>query len=221
MSQAEEAAARRAAELLAEKPDEATEESSGTEEAVAETPQETVEDELNPELPDDIKSLLEDPEEEDEPEDEPDETYAEQEDYSEESEKLRRQLAKERKRADHLEKMRLREARPKWKREVEKFFPLADAEQVVNDSKSRRSALATAKGQHDSRRPLFEKYLAKERAKLDAEREEMRKDAEKAWGKPTVDTPPAPAQEQSERLERARRRGDLSDRIKARFLTPS
>lgn len=237
---AEEAAAARARELVAESvegmDDEAEQEAPSGQEAPpaqdeheadqprAEQPetQEEPEEEgfnLDPEIPEELRSLYEEPDFEEEASEE---LSAESDEDDEDEyvdpdvrEERRKRLAAE-KRAQYLEGLRVQDQRKKWEAEAVKYTPLSEPFLSDIKSTSRRAFLRDAKKLHDRAKPKVEAYLRAEREKL---RAELRSDAAKAWGKPTVGAGevPSEARKALESIEEAKARGaPLHEIIKLR-----
>lgn len=154
---------------------------------------------IDPELPDDVKALVDEPDFEEEAEvelsaEEPDDD--DDYEYDEEKRELKKQLKIAQKKAEHFEKLRLQADRSKWEAEAEKFFPFADPQAIQADS--RRAFLRQAKAQHEQIKtavqPVIDKFQADRetiRAELEAE---IRAEVTAAWGRPTVNPNPVPAE---------------------------
>lgn len=219
MATSEEAAAAAAATLV--EGDAAQETESGSE---ATTEEETVEfPDFNVEIPADLKALLE--------EDDTDLTVtdgelealeAQHEDVPREV--LARMLAAE-KRADHLEKLRVTEARKNWEEEAEKVFPLAKPFLTEINATSKRGYMRTARDLHERSLPMWEAQVAKARtaqaaAKTAAE-EEGKEEAKKKWGQAAEsDEAPSEARVTLQATQGRRRRGEFSDTIREMLFPP-
>ena len=174
---------------------------------------------LDPELPEELANFLDEPDFE--PTDEEveavvvEETNDDAEEWQEELDpevaKLKKELAKERKRREHAEGLRLRSERSKWEKEAGRYFPLADLTAI--NATSRRGFLREAKKAHDTAKPRVMGYLEAERKRL---AEEARVNAQKAWGKPLAGpgAPPSDAKAKQDEIEKARSTGSLQRVIK-------
>lgn len=213
MPTSEEAAAA-AATTMVEEGNEAPETESGSEETVEEVEYPT----FDIELPADLAALIdeEDPSDFEVTEDELDELSAEHEDTSREV--LARMRAAE-KRAEHLERLRVQEARKNWNEEAAKYFPLAEPFLEEITATSKRGYMRTAREVHEKMKPKFEQAVAQykqanDQAKTKAE-EEAKEEAKKQWGQagPSHESP----SEATTTLQSTReRRGkmELSDTIR-------
>lgn len=224
MSSKAEEAALAAARGITAVPDveaEETPSSDETEETTDEVVEETVEDTspFEVEVPDDLLMELaleedEDPEEE-EPEEEDDD------DFSVPDPKLSKALARAQKEAAFYKERVVKSSRTKWEDEAKKFFPLAESVLPQIKAESRRSFLRQAKAAHDTVLPFVktavERVNAEKATAIENATAEARAQAEKAWGKPTVEggpSTPAELDDQQKRLEKARRTGDFADTVR-------
>lgn len=197
-------------------------------EPVSEQPEdtaaETVQQEAE-ELPEDVQALLDEPDLDEEDEEEDFTVESEEEELDEydpqKVQRLQKQLANERKRREHVEKMRVKENIKKWQAEATKYFPYADATAI--EATSRRGFLKKASAEHERIKPLVEKAIASQRKALEAKGEqdqaENRQQARDAWGQP-VETPgpvPGKAVEAQEKRMAALRRNKLEDAVRARI----
>lgn len=223
MDKSAEAAAARAAELVAAG---AGETPSSPEAPAAEEPQdagpeaEAQVEEI--ELPDDIREDLEDDDEPDmsylEPED--DEEFVYDEDDGDELAKVKKELHKAKKEAEHFKNLRLKSQRSKWTEERDKFFPYATTDPEKYDS--RRAFRRACSEDNETMKPKVQALVAAERAKMQAEieveREKMRQQAKEAWGTPTTThTPPQAATDAADERRPSRRPPSLEDRVLARL----
>lgn len=173
---------------------------------------------FNIDLPADLRAELE--------EEETDTTVSEEEldTLAEENEDVPREvLARMRaaeKRAEHLEGLRVKEARKNWSEEAEKFFPLASPFLGDINATSRRGFLRTAKEVHEKMVPIVEeKVLAPARKAIQDEKvkakTEGKEEARQAWGQAgESQTAPSEATATLQATERRRGRGELSDVIR-------
>lgn len=146
-------------------------------------------------------------------------TDDEPDDFEDEADRLRRELAKERRRREHAEQLRARDNSAKWAKEAAMRFPYANLNGI--DATSKRAYLRAAALSHNSNyaalRPLIES-LSAARARLASEASvDARAAAAEAWGKPTTGPGVAPleAGEAQAKLNEARRTGSLTNSIKA------
>lgn len=167
---------------------------------------------LDPEVPDDIADLLAEPDDEPDYEaenaDEPDYTVAESQDEYEDPEvaRLRREHAKLKKRAEHLERENLKRQRKAWVADAAKAFPLAATDDI--QATTRKQFLREAQARHNAAKPTVEKFLQQQQAA-------QRKAQQEAWG-PAVShgNVPSAALAQEEAVNHQVRRGSLSGAIR-------
>lgn len=212
MASSEDAAATAAAALLSAEAS-ADEAASGSEE----TEDEITFPEFNIELPADLAALLE------EDDTELDVTDEEIESLVEENEDVPREMLqrmlKAEKKAAHLEKLRVNEAKKNWGEEAEKFFPFSQPFLDQIEATSKRGFLRTAKQIHDRMAPLVdEKVLKPAREAIAAEKlktkDEAKAEVRDAWGQPIIDNEDKPVPRVVEQQQNRRRRGELSDVIR-------
>ena len=224
------------ADLMGVEVDEAPE-GEQPEEAVAPEAHETADDveaeapvvNLDPELPEDVAEFLDEPDfdvSDDEVESvEVSDVNEETDEYEdEEVTKLKRELAKERKRREHAEKLRLQSQRGNWEKEAKKYFPLSEPAWATINASSRRGFLRAARDAHESMKPYVQQFLDQHKADTAAAREaaraKARQEAQEAWGKPlTGPGAPSSPKEAVAELEKARSTGSLVQVIKARLKT--
>lgn len=229
MASAYEAAAAAAARMLApQESDEAPEDAPVSSEEPAAEVEETTHDagsfSFGEELPDDLLAELDlDEDDLDMPSD-VEEDDDDDEDFEVDS-KLKRELAKARREAEHYKQLRIKSARPKWEEEAKKYFPLSETVLSNIEADSRRAFLRKAREAHETVKPFVERHLASITQAAEAERERIREEererAREQWGVTEVDAPQPPSEaEQQARIERARRTGDLADTIKAMVFPP-
>jgi hypothetical protein len=179
------------------------------------------------ELPADLEALLDEPDEF-EIEDEPDElaAAADQDDedgyVDPEVVKLRRQVEKERRRAEHERKLRVQTARRDWEQEAARVFRLGDVALLDGDeikgikAESRREFLRQAKEIADRNKQIARRFQPARPVERGRERP-----AAETWGAPpaaeTV-VPDTASEQQRVRLDRARRSGNLSNILKAHLF---
>lgn len=183
-------------------------------------------DPLNPDIPEDVREMLDEPDFDGEAELE----VQEVEDYVPSEfddpqlvEERKKRIAAEKK-ASWFEKQRLVSERGKWRAEIEKYAPLADADQILQSATSRRAALRAARAQHDRLYARVKPHLSKQQDIVDeaisGAMVAARTEVADAWGKPLVgaanSAPPAAAvkADQQKRVEGAR---TLQERIRARI----
>jgi hypothetical protein len=209
MPTSEEAAAAAAAEALGT---EAEETQSGSEETNDEVEFPSFEVELPAEL-------LAELEEDDVEETTDDDIAALSEQYPDAEDAVLKELAQARKRADHLEKLRVKEARKNWEEEAKKFFPLSEPFLPEINATSRRGFLRTAKNVNDMVKPMIEEKVLKpareaiEKTKVEAATE-TKEEIKKAWGEAVTEDQPQHRPVSVENQERRRKRGDFSDLVR-------
>ena len=177
---------------------------------------------LNPDIPDELAALLgEEPSTLEDEEEDFDEREAraareslEQEPFypegyeDEEKVALRKEVAKLRKKVEHVDRVEAKTALQKWTAEAEQFFPCASPFLDTIEATSRRDFLKKAQALHERNLPFVEQRLASRRAELaggaEQERQAARGAAAAAWGQPVV--PGAGAVGDRERQELVDRR---------------
>lgn len=123
---------------------------------------------------------------------------------------LRRQLAAERKRAEHYEKQHAKSSQKAWAKEAEKYYPLADTTSIT--ATSRRAFMREAKAQHERLKPQFARFQEAEKARLRAEAAEQ-------WGAPVQGGQiPSAAADLDARVAAARKTGSLAKVFKEMLL---
>lgn len=225
MSSKAEEAALAAARGITAVPDveaEDTPSSEETDETTDEVVEETVEDTspFEVEVPDDLLMELALEEDEEPEEEEPDEDE-DPDDFSAPDPKMAKALARAQREASFYKERVVKSSRTKWEDEAKKFFPLAESVLPQIKAESRRSFLRQAKAAHDTVLPFVrtavERVNAEKASAIENATAEARAQAEKAWGKPTVEggpSTPAELDDQQKRLEKARRTGDFADTVK-------
>jgi len=183
---------------------------------------------INPSIPEELEEFLNEPDFEVTDEEveavvveEPNDDAHEWSEDDEEVTKLKRELAKERKRAEHERSLRVNSQRGSWEKEAEKYFPLAAAQFGSISATSRRAFLRDARAKHEALLP-FVKNAVDEAKRLAEEareqaRAEDRANAEKAWGKPLAGpgAPPSDYKAKQDEIEKARATGSLQRVIKS------
>ena len=171
---------------------------------------------LEPEIPDELASLMDEPDIEDEP------TYQEpQDDYQVEAEEYEdpavtaernKRIALEKK-LKWLEEQKLSSDRKRWVEKDGPFFPYADAEGIAARCSSRKEFAREAKRENEriKKLPGVKKMMEQMRAQQITDE----------WGSPTAGPGPVPASaiESKEKLEAARRTGNLKNVVGALFET--
>lgn len=212
MPTSEEAAAAAAAEAIS---NEAEETQSGSE--TDETTDEVVFPSFEVDIPAELRAELEEEELDLSATDDDLESLAEQ--YPEAEESVLKALAKERKRADYLERLRVQEAKKNWEEEARKFFPLAEPFLDEINATSRRGFLRTAKSVHDKMLPLVEeKVLKPARERIEAEKveevEKAKDEVKAGWGAPVPKDREEEGPNPAEVVRQGRRPRELSDVIR-------
>lgn len=123
------------------------------------------------------------------------------------------------KRAEHLEVLRVKEARKGWEEEAAKFFPLAKPILDEIPATSRRAFLRTAKSFHDKLLPQWEESIGAAKGAQEAKKEaavaEGKQEAREAWGQPVkTDDVPTEATVTLQKVQERRRPRELSDTIR-------
>lgn len=176
--------------------------------ATPDVAQETVDD-YNPQVPDEIEMFL--AEDDLGLDDEPAEPV-EPGEYQDPDE-LARRLVKAERALAHEREQRIRVSLKSWKAEGQKFFPLADLDNIKADS--RRGYLRAARDQHERNvrilKPQIDALAAQQRAALDAAAQADQAREAAAWGRPVTGGGAAPPASTTadERLAQARKRGDF------------
>lgn len=175
------------------------------------------------ELPADLEALLDEPEdvyEDDEP-DEPAAVADDDEYVDPEVARLRKQLEKTQKKAEHERKLRVQTARKDWEAEAARVFRLGDTpllddteiKQIRADSK--RGFMVEARAIADRNKQVALRFQTPGRPAAPAA-----PTAAEVWGAPPGDGTSVPAERvgANPRLERARRNGNLTDIFRERIF---
>lgn len=141
-------------------------------------------------------------------------------DEDEEKQALRRQVAQLQKRAQWEQEQRVAQSQKKWREEAARRFPLSDPGTI--NATSRRAMLRDAKAQHDrvstKIRPLLDRLEQERTQVLTETRQEVRREAQQAWGKPAVNVGQAAVEApQSPGQSKLRRGESFYDRVRSRL----
>jgi hypothetical protein len=190
-----------------------------------EATEETPDLDLDAEIPEELEAFLNEPDfeptaEEVEavqlPESADDDAEEWQENEDERVTALKRELVKERKRAEHEKSLRVSSQQSAWKKEAVRYFPLSEPQLANINASSRRAYLREAKAAHEAMKPQVQKFLDREKKRL---QEEAKANAHEAWGKPQVGpgAPPSDAKSRADALDKARATGSLLNVLKERL----
>lgn len=178
-------------------------------------------------LPEDLADMLDEPDEYDEPTAEPEvEAEAEPDEYVDpQVAKLQRQLAAERKRAEHERKLRVQSSSKNWEAEARKVFNknlelLTDSDLASIKADSHRGYFAQAKEIADRNLAVAKRFAVAAAPDTDAARAAQAQADADRWGPPVVGDPSAPAESvgYQQRLEKARRSGRLENILRVQMF---
>lgn len=178
-----------------------------------------------PELPDDLARDLMEAEVELEIEAQPAEEETQEDWYQddEETQKLKKELAKAKKREAHLVEQNIKTGTPGWKADAEKYFPLSASSLDDIQATSKRDFLRQAKARHESILPMYESmkvvFADREKKREETVRSEIRAELETAWGTPTSipSELPDPPSDARDKIQTVRRHKSLAETIKLRL----
>lgn len=190
----------------------------------AEETVDTVELDLSPELPDDLAQEIAMPDFED---DTPEPTFTAEEPYDDSEDEYedpavtaeRNKRKALEKKVAWMEQQQLIQARARWVEKDAQYFPLVNAEEIAAKSSSRREFARLAKAENDRLKPLVEKFVEAERAKVAQTGQQQQAELAEAWGKPTAGPGyvPAEAIETMEQIQKIRKAGSFLDATRARL----
>lgn len=194
-------------------PAEAQPEAASSEQTEALEPEQEPVEDYNPQVPDEIEMFL--AEEELDLDDEP---VVASEEYQDPDD-LARRLAKAERALAHEREQRIRVSLKSWKQEGQKFFPLADLDNITADS--RRGYLRAARDQHERNLRILEPQLRALKAAQGAADEAAAKAARDTeaskWGRPVTNAGGGvpTGSTNDERLLKARQKGDFTAATRA------
>ena len=179
-----------------------------------------------PELPEDLARDLMEAEVDLEVESQSAKEEETQEDWyqdDDETQKLKKELAKAKKREAFLVEQNISTGTPGWRADAEKYFPLSAKSLDDIKATSKRDFLRQAKAKHESILPMYEAmktaYVEKDKKRDEVVRAEIRAELEAAWGTPTSipSELPDPPSDAREKIQSVRRKKSLAETIKLRL----